>query len=497
MKKRGILYIILALSAGLCLTLYLLLGFYYTDSFSYGTWINEVYCTGKTPAQANEELKNHSFYNGMVVTGMDGEDFFVDSGAIDYSVDYLEELTQMLDRQNPIAWGLNMFKSKDREIIGNPTFDEEKLKALLSTWGIFDVQDKDIYELKKDDEGYYLVENEIKSANFDKYFENIKAGLYNRQYALDLSTDEELYDIATASEEDEKLYDLYQKIEKVQNLKASIKIGEAEISAKPSSVSEWMVTIDELTKAQNEELSDENPGGGMFLAGDKVIEFPDKYKIEENFVTDEAGNILLSCSKIYDFLENSLSYVDTNKCIDRFQKDGKGLIYVSGNKNGKLYDIAKEYTSFVEAVTGTGPEQTEVTFPGKSFVIDGTELGKEYILVDMGNQHLRYYKNGKVKIEYDIVTGNTGLGRGTPVGLFHIYNKRYHTILRGVDYASYVNYWLGVNKGIGIHDATWRKDFGGEIYKHSGSHGCINSPLELMEKLYETVEVGVPVLLYY
>ena len=115
----------------------------------------------------------------------------------------------------------------------------------------------------------------------------------------------------------------------------------------------------------------------------------------------------------------------------------------------------------------------------------------------MGNQKLSYYKNGRLTIQYDIVTGNTSLGRSTPVGLYHVYNKRYHTILRGDNYASYVNYWLGVHKGVGIHDATWRSEFGGEIYKHSGSHGCINSPLDQMERLYEMVDVGVPVLLYY
>ncbi len=497
MKKRGILYIILALSVGVCAVLYLLLGFYYTDSFSYGTWINHVYCTGKSADEANLELKNHSFFNGMIVKGMNDQSFFIDSSAIDFTVDYKDELQQMLDRQNPLAWGINLFASKNREIVGNPTFDEEKLKALLSTWAIFDTQDKDLYELKKNDEGYYLVENEEVTANFDKFYENIKAGLYNKQYALDLSDDENLYDKLEASEEDEKLYSLYEKIEKVQKLKASIKIGESVVSAKPSSVSDWMVTIDELTKVQNEMESEDNPGNGMFLTGNTVTKFPDKYKIEDNFVTDESGNILLSCSKIYEFLAKNLSYMDTNKCIDRFQKDGKGLIYVSGDKSGKLYDLSTEYANFIESATGEGPEQSEVTFPSKSFVIDGAELGNEYILVDMGNQHLRYFKNGKAKIEYDIVTGNIGLGRGTPVGLFHIYNKRYHTILRGDDYASYVNYWLGVNKGIGIHDATWRKDFGGEIYKHAGSHGCINSPLELMEKLYETVEVGIPVLLYY
>ena len=96
-----------------------------------------------------------------------------------------------------------------------------------------------------------------------------------------------------------------------------------------------------------------------------------------------------------------------------------------------------------------------------------------------------------------IVTGNVNRGRGTPTGIFPVYNKRYHTYLRGVDYVSYVNYWLGVNKGVGIHDANWRSEFGSDIYKRDGSHGCINCPEEKVSKLWEVVDVGTPVVLYY
>ena len=38
---------------------------------------------------------------------------------------------------------------------------------------------------------------------------------------------------------------------------------------------------------------------------------------------------------------------------------------------------------------------------------------------------------------------------------------------------------------------------GGEIYKTDGSHGCINTPLEYMEELYDMVKIGTPVVMYY
>ena len=69
--------------------------------------------------------------------------------------------------------------------------------------------------------------------------------------------------------------------------------------------------------------------------------------------------------------------------------------------------------------------------------------------------------------------------------------------LKKTNYRSFVNYWVPVYGGIGIHDATWRDEFGGKLYKKSGSHGCINTPLEKMEELYDMLEIGMPVVIHY
>lgn len=53
------------------------------------------------------------------------------------------------------------------------------------------------------------------------------------------------------------------------------------------------------------------------------------------------------------------------------------------------------------------------------------------------------------------------------------------------------------NGGIGIHDASWRNEFGGNIYKTNGSHGCVNAPYALASTIYNNISAGVPVVLYY
>ena len=50
--------------------------------------------------------------------------------------------------------------------------------------------------------------------------------------------------------------------------------------------------------------------------------------------------------------------------------------------------------------------------------------------------------------------------------------------------------------GIGLHDASWRRKFGGNIYLKDGSHGCVNMPSDKASDLYENVEVGTKVLVH-
>lgn len=133
----------------------------------------------------------------------------------------------------------------------------------------------------------------------------------------------------------------------------------------------------------------------------------------------------------------------------------------------------------------------------QAFVRGKNDIGNTYVEIDMGLQKLYYYEDAVLLLETDIVTGNTGRRMGTPTGVFFVYNKQKNRTLRGVGYEAFVKYWMPVKGSIGIHDASWRNEFGGEIYKTNGSHGCINVPRDKMTDLYEMLEIGVPVIMFY
>lgn len=96
-----------------------------------------------------------------------------------------------------------------------------------------------------------------------------------------------------------------------------------------------------------------------------------------------------------------------------------------------------------------------------------------------------FYKEGKLVVESDFVSGNESRGWSTPAGVYPLTYKQRNATLKGENYATPVSYWMPFNGGIGMHDAYWRSSFGGKIYKTNGSHGCINLPPAVQDRLRE------------
>ena len=126
---------------------------------------------------------------------------------------------------------------------------------------------------------------------------------------------------------------------------------------------------------------------------------------------------------------------------------------------------------------------------------DYTDYGNDYVEVSIGDQHMWAFKNGKVVLESDIVSGSPG-GSDTPKGAFLIGNKKKEATLYGPGYMTVVDYWMTIQDDIGFHDASWQESFGGDVYLTNGSHGCVNLPTYAAAALYDIVYEGMPVFIY-
>ena len=125
------------------------------------------------------------------------------------------------------------------------------------------------------------------------------------------------------------------------------------------------------------------------------------------------------------------------------------------------------------------------------------DIGNSYVEADLSNQHLYLYQDGQLVLETDFVSGNMSNGCMTPPGVFGLTYKTRNAVLRGDNYETPVSYWMPFNGNVGMHDATWSNEFGGDIYLTSGSHGCINLPLNMAAQIYEYLSTGFPVICYY
>ncbi|MFQ8843306.1 MAG: L,D-transpeptidase [Clostridium fessum] len=87
------------------------------------------------------------------------------------------------------------------------------------------------------------------------------------------------------------------------------------------------------------------------------------------------------------------------------------------------------------------------------------DYGDTYVEINLTGQHLFFYKEGKLVVESDFVSGNLAKGWGTPAGSYPLAYKQKNAVLKGENYRTPVNYWMPFNNGIGMHDAKLEKQF--------------------------------------
>lgn len=469
MKKTAKYVLLIGLLTLLLLcTGYFLLAFYYRDGFSFNTWINGVYCTGKTVEEVNSELLSGTEAPIVIITDKDGKKVSLDMSEAGYRADYLETLKLFLDGQNPLLWIDNIMFAQSHDLAPNITYNEELLWDLFQkTEFVRGEQSKrKIYALESDSEnGYHIYDGLSDRLDVEKAFLVLKDSLLQGTFVVDLQAAGCYYSMPL-SEEQKSLKALASKIDDFQKCNIVYDMGTEKLPLDAGIMSGFLK------------------------------------KDSEGVLSDEDGNLMLDEEAVEAFVAALAEDYDTYKKEHEFQSTKGDLITVKGGTYGTLINQKAEITYLLEQLlepqSHTDTVQMHVPVYEKEGVVRGLDdIGDTYIEVDMTEQKMYYYENGELKLETDVVTGNARRSWDTPEGVNFVYGKQKNRVLRGVGYATPVKYWMPVNGNIGIHDANWRSEFGGEIYKNNGSHGCINTPSDKMAELYDMVEIGTPVVLFY
>ena len=219
-------------------------------------------------------------------------------------------------------------------------------------------------------------------------------------------------------------------------------------------------------------------GSGIY--GYELSEFVDNYrlKLPENYIEDFVSEL----HSRFDTTTDSYTFTTPDG------ETSKTVPY-------KTFGLTLKDSAEVEAINEALDSKISVTMriPSMSGYED---IGDDKILISIDDQHIWVYFDGELWNESDVVTGRQNV-HDTPTGVFYITECINGKYLRGADYKTWVNKWMRLtNSGIGLHDATWRSSFGGNIYTYNGSHGCINLPKKFAYDLYEHAYVGLPVIIY-
>lgn len=431
----------------------------YQTQFLPNTYIGDLNVSRLTADEVNQKL--NKTYNNLSFTLLLNNQEWQSIKKTEFGLhtDFSEELTQLLDEQNPWSWGGRMVSGKETLDLGEAAFDEKQLEeryaqleADLTKWNQTLTPTKDA-TLTRGKDGFSITP-EVQGETIDvaKALTAAKEQLLSGNSTLELN---EFVKKPSVTADDPALKEELAQITRIATVEATYVIN-----------------------------------GVSFQIPSELI---------EDWIIYQKGDVTLDREKVYQYVTQLGADYNTSTNPSNFNSTLRGEVSVpAGSLSWTIAPDSETDALMADILAGEAFSRSPIA---QGSANAGSPLfGATYIEVDMVNQHMWYYKDGKVMLETDIVTGKpTTL---TPAGVFYVWNKARDEVLRGVNddgskYASPVDYWLPIDwTGVGIHDSDWQPAYGGELWKTVGSHGCINTPPGVMKELYEMVEVGTPVLVF-
>ena len=159
----------------------------------------------------------------------------------------------------------------------------------------------------------------------------------------------------------------------------------------------------------------------------------------------------------------------------------------SGKAYSGDFDFTKVAATWKQRTVAVGAEK--LAYPAAE--------GEKWVDVNLSNHTMTAYVGGRSVLgPIKMVDGQKE--KPTVVGTFKVYLKNSKMTMRGNN-ADGTNYetpdvpWVSFfHQGFALHGAPWRSSFG-----YSGSHGCINLPVDVAKTMYDFAPIGTPVTTHF
>ena len=443
---------------------------YYNDKFLNGTMVNGSDVGGMTLQKANDQLSKKVNGQSLKLIFNDGQSEVLQSAQLGVSYNKDNSLNQLMKNQNKWAWFIGFFKNEKNTLTDLIQISDENLTNGIASMEHAKEENQiaptDAY-IQYIDGSFSIIEETLGSKfNIEELVKNIKVALSEGKQQLDV-TKANGY------------------------VKPHVYKDDQDLNNQLKAANEYCLSAITYTTPKGKEIA---------LDGSTLITWLSKQD-DGSYTKDES----VFKEKLTAFVKELASQYNSIGATRTFTgKDGQSHT-VSGGTYGFRVSTDSEVSALLKMINENKSENNRIPeHTGQLPSGENGGLGTTYLEINITKQHLWFVKDGSVVLESDFVSGKeSDPTRLTPSGTYYIYNKERNRVLRGTkqpngkyEYESPVSYWMPFNKGIGLHDASWRSTFGRDIYINSGSHGCINLPTGFAGSLYSQIYVNLPVVVY-
>lgn len=440
-------------------------GLYWHESLKYktcflpGTIVDGMDVTGKTAAEVEDAIMEQLKGYKLTINGREDLSESITGEEVGLYAEFDDTLAKAIAAQKPMEWGKYRFGKSVNEVNTDALirYNDEMLGEAVDSLSCMDKenmrepQDAKLsdytsggYTIIKEDEGTELLEDKVKEA--------VAAAVMSLAESVDLE-EQGCYVSPSITSEDEALKTACETMNKYVGARITYQFGD---------------------KSET-------------LSGDEI----------HNWLTVNGTSVRINEGKATEYVKKLAASYDTAYKAKSLKTSYGKTVSITGGSYGYKINQAKEAATLVSLIKNGEQTSREPEYSQKGASRTGNDYGNTYVEINLTAQHLYFYVKGKLVVQSDFVSGNAAKGWSTPAGAYSITYKQRNATLKGQGYATPVSYWMPFNGGIGLHDANWRKTFGGTIYKTNGSHGCVNLPPAVAKTIYENISAGDPVLCYH
>ncbi len=440
--------------------IYLAFSLFFIRHYYFGTMIGSIDCAGRTVKEVESLIEERAAGYELTVQGREETEATLTASEIGVQFLLDDTLETIMGNQNGFFWFSCLWRQDNYDMPVTVSYEEEHLAARLQDMLMF------------------------RTSNMRKPV-NAYIGEYDQESGSYQIVEEDEGTYLDTQKAEEAVVHAIEDMEEVLDLDSAGCYTEPDIKSDDDALTAFCARLNRYVSS---EIVYDWHGFTEIVNGDLIQEWLD--------IDRDNQTVTIDSEAVREYINGLSRGYDTFGSIRQFTTSYGKEIYLEPGSYGWRVNRAKETERLVKAIRAGRQEVREPEYLYTAAAGGEDDIGDSYVEINLSSQHLYLYVEGELVTESDFVSGNVSRGFSTPCGVYGLTYKTTDAILKGEGYATPVDYWMPFNGNVGMHDAKWRREFGGNIYLKNGSHGCINLPLEAAEEIYGYVYKGFPVICY-